>query len=319
MVDLALLATGGTIATRASGAGRAVALDAAALLATAAVPVGATVTPVDAAAGLSFAASLDDLAALARTVAAAARDHDGVVVTHGTDSLEETVFLLALTASVDVPVTVTGAQRPADAPDSDGPANLSAALAWAAAGTPGVSVTFAGTVWPAVGVRKVHTEDLVAFAAPGHEPVGRVEDARVRLRAPTTVPVLGPPPERLPRVDVVAQYVGADAHAVHAARAAGAQGLVIAAFGAGNATPPVVDAARELLAAGVPVAVASRTGAGPVAGLYAGGGADLARAGALFCDDLSPWQARLLLAVALAVAPDDPAAAARRWLDAVRR
>ena len=66
--------------------------------------------------------------------------------------------------------------------------------------------------------------------------------------------------------------------------------------------------------AGIPVAVASRTGSGAVEGLYAGGGADLARAGALFAGDLSPWQARLLLAVALATAPDDPAGAARAWM-----
>ena len=71
-----------------------------------------------------------------------------------------------------------------------------------------------------------------------------------------------------------------------------------------------------MLAGGVPVAIASRTGAGPVAGLYAGGGADLADAGALFAGDLSPWQARMLLALSLAVRPDDPAGTARTWLRA---
>ena len=320
MPRLALLATGGTIATRASADGRSVALDAAGLLATARVPAGSTVTPVDAAARLSFAASLADVAALARTVRETCADHDGVVVTHGTDTLEETALLLALTHDGTTPVTVTGAQHPADDPAPDGPENLTAALTWVAQGLPGVTVTFAGHVWPAVGVRKVHTEDRAAFAAPGRGPLASVgvagPEAGVRVHASTVAPALGPPPATLPRVDVVAQYVGADAHAVDAARAAGAAGVVIAAFGAGNTTPAVTDAARGLLADGVPVVIASRVGDGPVAGLYAGGGADLARAGALFAGDLSPWQARLLLAVALAVRPDDPTDAARGWLTA---
>ncbi len=288
---------------------------------------------------LSFAAGLDDLAALARTVRAVAAEHDGVVVTHGTDTLEETAALLALTHDRVTPVTVTGAQRPFDDPAPDGPVNLDAALRWAAHGRPGVTVTFAGQVLPAIGVRKVHTAALAAFAAPGRGPLASVDAAGVREHAVAPdAALLGPapaasassdsasagpapadparadPPETLPRVDVVAQYVGADAHALDAAVAAGARGIVVAGFGAGNATPAVVAAARGLLERGVPVAVASRTGAGPVEGLYAGGGAELARAGALFAGDLSPWQARLLLAVALATAPEDPVGAARAWM-----
>jgi L-asparaginase len=105
---------------------------------------------------------------------------------------------------------------------------------------------------------------------------------------------------------------------VHAARRAGARGLVVAGFGAGNATPEVVRACLDLLRAGVPVAVASRVGEGPVLGLYAGASAELAAAGALFAGDLSPWQARLLLAAAIAADPAaSPAEVARRcraWL-----
>jgi L-asparaginase len=318
---LALLATGGTIATRATVAGRAVSVDAAELLAT--VPdvagadgdrVGFEVTTLDVAGLLSFAAGLDDLAALAVTVREVAAEHDGVVVTHGTDTLEETAALLALTHDGATPVTITGAQRPFDDPAPDGPANLAAALHWAAHGRPGVTVTFAGQVLPAIGVRKVHTAALTAFAAPGRGPLAEVDDAGVREHAVAPDASLGEPPAVLPRVDVVAQYVGADAHALDAAVAAGARGVVVAGFGAGNATPAVVAGARALLEQGVPVAVASRTGAGPVEGLYAGGGAELARAGALFAGDLSPWQTRLLLAVALTTAPDDPVGAAQAWM-----
>ncbi|MEJ2867425.1 asparaginase domain-containing protein [Actinomycetospora sp. OC33-EN08] len=316
MTRLALLATGGTIATRATAEGRAVGATAQDLLATAATD--ADVTPVDAAGRLSFAATLDELAALARTVRETCADHDGVVLTHGTDTLEETAVLLALTHDGVTPVTITGAQRPFDDPAPDGPGNLTAALRWAAHGRPGVTVTFAGEVLPAVGARKVHAEALAAFAAPGRGPLASVDADHVREHAIAPATGLATPPDTLPRVDVVAQYVGADDHAISAAADAGARGVVIAAFGAGNATPPVVAKARELLERGVPVAVASRTGAGAVEGLYAGGGAELARAGALFCGDLSPWQARLLLAVALAAHPDDPIGAAHGWMARVR-
>jgi L-asparaginase len=267
---------------------------------------------------------MDDLWLLAEEVRAEiAAGRDGVVITHGTDTLEETAALLALTHDRRTPVTVTGAQRPFDDPAPDGPTNLTDGLRWAAHGRPGVTVTFAGEVLPAIGVRKVHTAALAAFAAPGRGPLASVDAGGVREHAMAPDAALvdpaldGPdpvdPPATLPRVDVVAQYVGADAHALDAAMAAGARGVVVAAFGAGNATPAVVDSARRLLERGVPVVVASRTGAGAVEGLYAGGGADLARAGALFAGDLSPWQARLLLAVALASAPDDPVGAARAW------
>ncbi|MDL5157467.1 asparaginase [Actinomycetospora termitidis] len=311
MTRLALLATGGTIATRATTEGRAVSAIAADLLVT--TETDADVTPIDAAGRLSFAATLDELAALARTVRETCASYDGVVVTHGTDTLEETAALLALTHDGTTPVTVTGAQRPFDDPAPDGPANLAAALRWAGHGRPGVTVTFAGQVYPAIGVRKVDAEALTAFAAPGRGALASVgQHVREHAVAPPTG--LADPPDTLPRVDVVAQYVGADDHAITAAAEHGARGVVIAAFGAGNATPPVVGKARELIERGVPVAVASRTGSGAVEGLYAGGGAELARAGALFAGDLSPWQARLLLAVALAAHPDDPIGAAHEWM-----
>ncbi|WP_433801786.1 asparaginase [Actinomycetospora sp. CA-084318] len=312
MSRLALLATGGTIATRATADGRAVSATAADLLATARTDLD--VTAIDAAGRLSFAATLDDLAALARTVREACADHDGVVLTHGTDTLEETTALLALTHDGRTPVTITGAQRPFDDPAPDGPGNLAAALRWAAHGRAGVTVTFAGQVLPAIGVRKVDAEALTAFAAPGRGPLASVDAHRVREHAAAAPTGLADPPTALPRVDVVAQYVGADDHAITAAADAGARGVVVAAFGAGNATPPVVGKARELLDRGIPVAVASRTGSGAVEGLYAGGGADLARAGALFAGDLSPWQTRMLLAVAVAAHPDDPIGAAREWM-----
>ena len=110
----------------------------------------------------------------------------------------------------------------------------------------------------------------------------------------------------LPRVDVIACHLGMDAALLHAAVAAGAAGIVLEALGAGNVPPPVAEAVGRLVAGGTPVLVCSRVPSGPVVPLYDGGGASLARGGALFAGDMSPWQARMLLMAALAVAPGDP-------------
>jgi len=210
------------------------------------------------------------------------------------------------------PVVFTGAQRPFDAPAPDGPANLADALRVAAdpaARDLGVLLVFDGLAFAARGVRKLDTLRSAAFGAPGRGPVLRVAAGAVRpLACPPRPPAL--PLDlsaALPRVDVVACHQGCDDALLRAAVAAGAAGVVLAALGVGNVPPPVATAAAELVAGGVPVLVCSRVPAGPVAPLYAGGGARLAGDGALFGGDLSPWQGRLLLSAALAVDPRDPA------------
>ncbi|GAA5117629.1 asparaginase [Pseudonocardia adelaidensis] len=313
---IALLATGGTIASRTHRAGRAVAATATDLLEASRSPTGTVVTPIDLAARLSSATSTDDLLDLARAVAAHAAGHDAVVVTHGTDTLEETAFLLALVHHHDAPVVVTGAQLPLDHPETDGPANLATALEWAGRRRPGVTVAFDGQIWPAIGVRKLHTTARRAFAVPGTGPVATTgPDGLVEHRPAPAIPPL-PLPGHLPRVDVIAQYLGADTTALDAALRARADGLVIAAFGDGNTTPELTRRTVALLRRGMPVAVASRVAAGPVHGHYRGAGASLADAGALMASGLSPWQARLLLATAIAHEPEHPIRTARRWLAA---
>lgn len=307
-----LLATGGTIASRQTHAGLSATTPAAQLLASAGPPAGLTVTTGDLGAVGSFALTTSDLRAL---VAEARRcltaEVDGVVVTHGTDTMEESAYLADLVHDDPRPIVFTGSQRPFDSPAPDGPANLAAALRVASSPVArdlGVLVCFDGLAFAAAGVRKIDTLRSGAFDAPGRGPV-------LRLAGESVLP-LGRPPRRaplgldlgeeLPRVDVVACYLGADAALLQAAVAAGAAGVVLEAFGAGNVPPPIAEAAEELVARGVPVLVCSRVPTGPVLPLYAGGGARLARAGAVFGGDLSPWQGRLLLAAALAVAPDDP-------------
>jgi L-asparaginase len=307
-----LLATGGTIASRRTDDGLSATTPAAELLAAAGPLPGLEVTVSDLTTVPSFALTGADVRGLLRAVRERLADGvDGVVVTHGTDTMEESAFLADLVHDDPRPVVFTGAQRPFDAPAPDGPANLADALRVAAdpaARDLGALLAFDGLVFAARGVRKVETLRGAAFGAPGRGPVLRVAGgAVVPLGRPPRPPAL--PLDLaadLPRVDVVACAQGSDDALLRAAVAAGAAGVVLEAFGAGNVPPPVAAAAAELVAGGVPVLVCSRVPSGPVAPLYAGGGASLARDGALFGGDLSPWQGRLLLAAALALDPRDP-------------
>ncbi|MCF6509669.1 asparaginase [Blastococcus sp. MG754426] len=321
MPRIHLLATGGTIASRRGPGGLASVTPAADLLAAAGPLDGLTVTSSDLRTVGSFALTTADLRELVTEVRRClAEDVDGVVVTHGTDTMEESAFLADLVHDDPRPVVVTGAQRPFDSPAPDGPRNLADALRVAAAPVArdaGVLLCFDGLAFAARGVRKVETLRSGAFAAPGRGPVLRVDGEAVTALAR---PVRGPAlpldlKAELPRVDVVPLYLGADDALLRAAVTAGAAGVVLEAFGAGNATPAVAAAAAGLVAGGTPVLVCSRVPSGPVAPLYTGGGgADLARDGAVLAGDLSAWQARLLLAAALAVAPHDPLAVVRDHL-----
>jgi L-asparaginase len=240
-------------------------------------------------------------------------DVDGLVITHGTDTLEETAFFLHLVLTSDKPIVLLGAMHPSSDPDWDGPPNLRAALRIAAspgAKGRGALIVLGGIVLSAAEARKLHSTKPAAFGSPGSGPVGIVEKDHVRFLRPG--PMRPPwqaagtePGLRIPRiearVDLVSAAAGADDRFVRCALESGARGLAVEAFGNGNVPPGLREGVRVAIAAGIPVVVATRAVAGGVSPRYGyeGGGRDLVSLGALMAGHLSGLKARILLMVAL--------------------
>lgn len=306
MPRVVVLATGGTISSRRTNGAVTAVDDAATVLAGVEVSGDIAVEHYDVLRVGSYRMSFADLRTLAEATARQLDrgDVDGVVITHGTDAMEETAILLDLIHADVKPVVLTGAQRAADIADTDGPHNLRDAITVAAdpaARGNGAMVVFAGSVYAARGVRKSHTVDLAAFSNPAGT-IGDVEPGSARLQGlPARPAPLALPDARFEavRVDTVAAYLGGDDLLLRAAVAAGARGIVLAAMGIGNASPGVADAIAEITRAGVVVALSTRVAAGPILPIYGdGGGADLVAAGAVPVA-LPASQARIALALLL--------------------
>jgi L-asparaginase len=300
-----VLSAGGTIAM--SGARARPALDADALLA--AVPALAQVAGLRARSltGLPGAhLSAADALAIAIAALAEAAAGRGVVVTQGTDTLEETAMLVDVLHGRAEPIVLTGAIRPASAPGADGPANLLDAVA--AAGAPqtaglGVLVAFGGELHAARTVRKVSSIGPAAFGSPATGPLGSVAEGRVRIAARPVRPAAPlPVPDALDaRVPIVPTHLGDDGAALRAAVRDGADAIVFVALGAGHVAPPVLAALRDAAAA-VPVALTVR----PERGVllhdtygFEGAEGDLRASGALAAAGLSPQAARMVLLAGL--------------------
>jgi L-asparaginase len=229
---------------------------------------------------------------------------DGIVVTHGTDTLEESAYLNARTISPDIPIVFTGAMRNASELGWDGPSNLIDAVRVAASAESrgyGVMVAISGRVFAGLDVTKAHTHLLDAFESPGLGPIGVIDDGDVIFRRalPPAPRLLVPPAPALP-IDIVAAYPGADARLLDASRQE-ALGVVVAAMGRGNVPPGMVPGIERFIAAGKPVVVASRALRGRVGRTYGypGGGRRLDDAGVVFAGSRRPQQARIELSLAL--------------------
>ncbi|WP_267922627.1 asparaginase [Methylobacterium sp. C25] len=233
----------------------------------------------------------------------------GAIVLHGTDTLDQTAYFLDLTVKSDKPVVLVGAQRNASDWDADGPRNLLNAarqiLADGAVGA-GVTVTLNHRINAAREVRKTHTSNVETFNSGDAGILGYVDEDRVVFSRKSLRRQTLPLPDRMPRVDLVSMYAGADGSQVRHAAETGAEAIVVEAYGWGNMNAEMHDAIAEVIAKGVPVIVATKVYDGralPVYG-FKGGGNTLLKAGAVFAGDLTPDKARILTLVALPATKD---------------
>jgi L-asparaginase len=229
----------------------------------------------------------------------------GVIVSHGTDTLEETAYFLDLTVSSDKPIVLIGAQRNASERDFDGPRNLLNAARICVspdAKGKGSMIALNNQINAAREVTKTHTSDVETFKSGDFGFLGNVDEDRVIFyRAPIRRQHIPLTVEKLPYVEIVPMYGGADATLIKAAVSAGAKGLVIQALGWGNVNIPMYEAIKEAIEKGIPVVISTRVPNGRVLPIYGfkGGGKTLQEAGAIFADNLPPQKARLLLMLAL--------------------
>lgn len=317
-----LLATGGTIAGAQTGGARsykAAAFSTEALIA--AVPQLAELAhlEVEQVAALG-SQDMDDatwLKLAARTQAALdAPDVAGVVITHGTDTMEETAFFLNLVVQTEKPIVLVGAMRPATAISADGPMNLYNAVAVAAhplSRARGVLVVANDEIHFAREVAKTNTTQLGTFRASARGLAGLVNAGRLHLYAPPTrrhtghsefapLPAdadpLGPRPRPsfLPRVDILYAHAGMNRDLIDAAVRAGARGLVIAGVGDGNLHHAALAAAAEAAKTGIAIVRSSRTGGGVVERNIE---VDDDAHGFIAADELNPQKSRVLLKLGL--------------------
>lgn len=324
MAKIVVLGTGGTIASEGSADDGAIATRTAAEL-VAFLPSSDEVVVCDLMTVGSYRLSLSELRGIATAAAAAAAesDVDGVVVTHGTDTMEETAYLTSLIHRGETPIVFTGAQFASDRLSPDGDRNLCDAIAFA--GSPllkgaGVGVAFGGDLRSARGVRKVHSTAPHPFAGGVllARRAGEQVTSHARVRAE---PALLRLDERFDGliIDMVMSYPGADP-ALLAFAAERSDAVVLVGTGAGNAAPGFAEQVAEATRAGTPVVLASRVFEGPVVPLYGnGGGVDLVRAGAVSAGELGPSQARMLAAALLggdvALHGSQPAGTPERFAD----
>jgi L-asparaginase len=314
MARVAVVFTGGTISTVFDpvAGGNVPVLDGAAILArTPGIDQIAEIVTIDRGRIAASHFSFDQLLEIAGIVRDALADPaiDGAVIVQGTDTIEETSFCWDLVLDGPKPVVVTGAMLSSDMPGFDGPSNLRDAVRVASSAAmrgAGTVVCLAGSIEAADDAQKAHTTALNTFQSPNRGSLGRVaaddivvaQERGPRRQVVTTVAA--------DRVYLITATVGADGVLLDVAVAAGAAGIVVAATGTGNTHPSVLAAAERAMAAGIPVALASRCPGGRATAAYAfpGAGATWIRAGALPVGTLCALKVRVALALGLGAGLD---------------
>lgn len=228
----------------------------------------------------------------------------GVIITHGTDTLEETAYFLDLTVKDMRPVILTASQRDASESDSDGPRNLRNSMLIAldshATGR-GVVIALNEEIHAARDVRKLHTSHVDAFSSGELGSLGNIDNEDVLWHRKPEPSVKFEVPKRLAKVIVCKAFTGMEAGILENMMDTTVEGVVIEAFGRGNLPPEVVPEIQRITQRGIPVVITSRCLFGrtsPAYG-YPGGGADLERQGAFFAADLSTEKVRILLSIAI--------------------
>jgi L-asparaginase len=229
----------------------------------------------------------------------------GVIVSHGTDTLEETGYFLDLTVDSDKPIALIGALRDASAPDFDGPRNLTGAaricVSEEARGR-GAMLVMNDRINAARDVRKAHTHAVDTFHSGEKGVLGTLEPNTIVFhRHPERRQHIPLVDDELPRVDIVMMYGGAQGDKMLASVENGAEAIVVQALGWGNVNESLYEAIQEVIAQDIPVVISSRSPEGRVEPHYGfdGGGRTLKEAGAVFANDLLPHKARLLLMLAM--------------------
>lgn len=230
--------------------------------------------------------------------------YDGFVITHGTDTLEETAFLLDLILGIEQPVVITGAMRSSNEIGSDGLYNYISAIRVASdekARHKGVMVVFNDEIHTARNVTKTHTSNTNTFQSPNHGPLGVLTKDRVQFHhMPYRQQALENVNDKL-NVPLVKAYMGIPGDIFSFYSREGIDGMVIEALGQGNIPPSALEGIQQLVSLNIPIVLVSRSFNGIVSPTYAydGGGYQLAQQGFIFSNGLNGPKARLKLLVAL--------------------
>lgn len=230
--------------------------------------------------------------------------YDGVVITHGTDTMEETAFFLDLTVQADVPVVLTGAMRSSNETGADGLYNLISAIRTAEeekAKGKGVLVVFNDDIHTAVEVTKTHTTSVSAFQSLASGPVGTITPNKVVFHYTPHLQNKLQVDEINKKVLLLKAYAGMDSSMLMALKDMAYDGIVIEALGQGNLPPGTIQGIESFLKSGIPVVVVSRCQSGFVHPTYdyQGGGSHLQDLGVIFCNGLNGQKARIKLMASL--------------------